>query len=806
MKISHFVDFLPGETIYSAASRYLDRMQFPKHSIVSQHFFGGQTRGALTDFPSNIEHLIQALPSYHVYTADKIIDQHTLFPLFAPFLPLDRAVALRQLMKSGAALLVLTKAGVANNKVSRPQWLRYCPACVNYDRKIYGECYWHRVHQVSGVLACPIHEVMLKDSRVVWQFRDGTTEFYSAEHSVESSSQDIIHANQHAILVQLARNANWLLEKSLSLEQGYVLQRYLRLLANRGLISATGRVQYAKLKTAISDYYPPHLLEDLGCSIVQSEHNWLADWITIRHPLHHLLFIQFLCETSEEFFTKLQDSSAPFGHGPWPCLNPLCSHYKERIIKSFVKRGNQIQPIATFTCSCGFAYSRTGPDRDEDAIFHIGRIAQFGDVWDRQLKTYWLDQKVSTLQIARLMHADVETIRRQAARLGLPFAPIIPRRGKRPKIYQDVIEVQRDTYRSLWEKALEAHPNSSLREVINAESKAYSWLNRHDLNWLKEHHPTANVFSGTERLMQRKIQKKYDNYLRMDADLAKVVREIAEENHQKSDFPIRVTRRLLIAQTGSVALLMKIEVIADNLPLTSQALNEVLETDQVFIWRKLRWTVQSFLTENIQPEFSTFLRRARINFLALEHPNYKHLIQFAYQALHTYTPLSEQIPEDLINPITTVLGDNENFETVTDGSLESICINKQEVLLKALKRQQKNAYKLVPILLLTVAAVVSGAETPIAVGRWGYQNVELLLKFQFPRGRFPSPNTIKRCWQTINIGCFENMLEAWLRDSFPLSQDETNIIDDHDSTNSAPGIRILRPYRHIASEVVAKLR
>jgi hypothetical protein len=101
---------------------------------------------------------------------------------------------------------------------------------------------------------------------------------------------------------------------------------------------------------------------------------------------------------------------------------------------------------------------------------------------------------------------------------------------------------------------------------------------------------------------------------------------------------------------------------------------------------------------------------------------------------------------------------------------------------------------------------VSGAETYNAVERWGYQNVELLLKFKFPRGQFPSSNTIKRCWHAVNIDRFENVLEAWLRESFPLSQDKTSIIEDHDSGTYVPGLRILQPYRHIASEVVAKLR
>src|SRR5437588_9140624 len=99
MRISHFPDFFPDEPVFSVCCRYLDRMQFPSNSIVSQHFFG-YNKGGVRDLPSNLEHLIQALPPHHIYTADTIIDQHTLFPLYAPFLPYERAFKLRQYIKT----------------------------------------------------------------------------------------------------------------------------------------------------------------------------------------------------------------------------------------------------------------------------------------------------------------------------------------------------------------------------------------------------------------------------------------------------------------------------------------------------------------------------------------------------------------------------------------------------------------------------------------------------------------------------------------------------------------------------------
>jgi hypothetical protein len=43
-------------------------------------------------------------------------------------------------------------------------------------------------------------------------------------------------------------------------------------------------------------------------------------------------------------------------------------------------------PVGTFSCSCGFVYSRPGPDKNEIDKFSIGRIKNFGPVWHSTLK------------------------------------------------------------------------------------------------------------------------------------------------------------------------------------------------------------------------------------------------------------------------------------------------------------------------------------------------------------------------------------------------------------------------------------
>src|SRR6266568_589533 len=804
MKISHFPDFLPGETMFSVCSRYLDRMQFPSHSTVSQHFFGRPRMSGLKDLPSSLDHLVQALPPHHRYTVDSIIDQHTHFPLYAYFLPFERALTLRQSLKTnGSTVFNINIAGARRSGFPRLQWLRYCPECVNYDRLTYGECYWHRLHQISWVLVCPTHGVMLEDSSVNLVHGNKIAQFCSAECSLKNFSCREAPANLRTVLQRLASNTKWLLEGPILVEREYLHRQYIGLLVNRGFATTTGRLRLVRFKEAMLDYYPAHLLEDLGCDIKQRG-SWLEDWRRIQHPLHHLLFIQLLCETLQEFFTHPQYLPDPFGSGPWPCLNPLCPHYKAPAIASYALKENHLnQPIGTFTCDCGFSYARTGPDADDDAIFRVGGVSQYGHLWDHHLTTYWLDQNISTRQIARLMHTMVATVRRQAARLSLPFAPDIPRRGERPKIYQDFIEEQRDLYHSLLVEEFRAHPDMKVREV---PSKIYHWFQRHDPEGFKKYFPNVGSSSKQERLTRGRTQLRHNSYASVDSDWANVIRQTAEEIRSSSGFPVRVTRKLLIAKLGHPVLFNRSNVAFDSLPLTLRALDESIETSIAFIWRKLRWSVQSCLDEQVFPSYRAFQRRARIKYKSLPPLNIKQLTQIAYSSLRAGNLLDDQLPEIYLAHSGEEIVGKEGIEAIASGSLASICLGKQLILPDKVARQKRLIYDPLSILLLTVAAVVNGAESVYCVANWGYQNEDLLYWFGFPKGRFPAYDTLQRSYAILDVDSFERIVGAWLHKNFPLQENEAIEVKAHTGSTYVPGLSLLRPYQDIASEVVAKLR
>ena len=146
-----FSDPHPDELLYSVCARYNALMDYPNSVTATHDFFGDGAIAAVIDLPNRIDHLIAALPLGHLYSADKLIYQHTHYPFYAQFLPPSRALLVKNTMREGGQNRVAERIGLSADRLKMPTHLRFCPSCVAQDRADFGETYWHRVHQIPGV-------------------------------------------------------------------------------------------------------------------------------------------------------------------------------------------------------------------------------------------------------------------------------------------------------------------------------------------------------------------------------------------------------------------------------------------------------------------------------------------------------------------------------------------------------------------------------------------------------------------------------------------------------------------------------
>jgi len=182
--ISCFPDPYPDELLYSICARYSDRMQYPSKQSVVKELFGDKRIGARIELPGHLNDLVTALPPESYYTVDRLIDNHTLLPFFSPFFPPELISLVRDEMRGSSQQLSYAHLGLLAGHIQLFTYLRFCPLCVQEDKKQFGECYWHRLHQASGVEICPIHQVSVINSRVLKRNGGKTGTFISAEKAI----------------------------------------------------------------------------------------------------------------------------------------------------------------------------------------------------------------------------------------------------------------------------------------------------------------------------------------------------------------------------------------------------------------------------------------------------------------------------------------------------------------------------------------------------------------------------------------------------------------------------------------------
>lgn len=554
MVLSYFPKPYDGEILYSILARYQVRTGSLGIKEVIRDLFGSTNVSATVDLPSHIDALIGNLPHGFPLTAEKIINEHTLYPYYKPFLPIKQAEAVFTLMR-GKGGGIHYKTGIMASVVSTPRYLRFCPACLAEQRKLFGEGFWHRLYQAPGLLVCAKHMLLIEDSRV---HTPGIN-----KHQYTSPNEDccttvprIMNFNSKTLelLAQISRDVEWLLQARVTpLEAGGYQQHYIAYLIDMGLATGTGRVSQKEFGINLKGFYGSTLLKALDSDIdTDSDSHWIAGIVRKHrksfHPIRHLLMMRFLAGSAEEFFSNLRVFS-PFGDGPWPCLNAAANHYLEPVIRDFklTHCADTKRPVGTFSCDCGFIYSRRGPDQTEADRFRIGRVKRFGHVWHERLEGLLSNKQLSFREIARILKVDTNTVRKY---------------GK-----------------------LDSQSNSSGHSISNttddAEQKGTVVIGA------IAPEPNAETYNGTRVRRSVKVNSRV-NWEERDQQVLLKVKTITNQILSSTDKPKRITVSYIGKQLGLLSLFEK---KLDRLPLTKSYLQKVIETTEEYQVRRVKWAV-----------------------------------------------------------------------------------------------------------------------------------------------------------------------------------------------------------------------
>lgn len=152
-----------NELIYSTVARAGIRLAFESPKQLLDAVFKNRQVVATVDLPCHLNMIVNQY-SEHQLTLQNIIYRHTLFPMYAPFVPEARRKQCIKWMGNISQGSVHLSLGINASRVPIIDRLRYCPQCLKEQALQKGEFYWLRLWQIQG--ACCSQHGKLVESKL----------------------------------------------------------------------------------------------------------------------------------------------------------------------------------------------------------------------------------------------------------------------------------------------------------------------------------------------------------------------------------------------------------------------------------------------------------------------------------------------------------------------------------------------------------------------------------------------------------------------------------------------------------------
>lgn len=216
------VKIYPNETVYSWLSRiYLRSGIYIKRAFMKEICKNDRGHADLLFIPSFSEGFLQEISK--VITLKDLLLNHTLFKYYARFLNLNKKneVFNRAINNEGNLSVFLP-----DDKVKKDCYLRYCPICVENDRKKYGECYYHTNHQFNKINICVEHQCKLINTKIkISEFKSNL--FIPLEELVDDLTVEYVDVN--SIQFKISKYINDLFFTNINFDGDYKIGKYLNL-------------------------------------------------------------------------------------------------------------------------------------------------------------------------------------------------------------------------------------------------------------------------------------------------------------------------------------------------------------------------------------------------------------------------------------------------------------------------------------------------------------------------------------------------------------------------------------------------
>lgn len=586
------------ELFYSIIARYHVLTSNNNFKTTLNEVFVKDTIIPTIEFPSRVDYFTHKL-NLNI-SSDYIIKAHTALPYYSPFNTKQRIDEISYEMKYGKGMGIKHKIGYIAGSICRKNGIYYCHECVAEEYKENGEAYFHRLHQLQGVIVCNRHMMPLMKYSVDYTSVSRLQFIRLDKERLSRNNEVRLNKIYLEKFKKIADVAEYIITNDLATwDKEKVYDKYIKNLKDKGLITVSGRIKQNELFEQFRDYWGEKFLMELDSSIdPRNEYNWLK--VLTRksnrttHPLRHILFILFLGYNGEDFFVNNEGNN---NQKLYPCLNPVADHYKEMIIKNVIITADYKtrKPVGTFECSCGFIYSR----KMESDIHTIGRIKKFGHDWRKKLTTLANQKGITLRETARQMSCDPKII--------IKYSSILSQEEEKNNIslesdggspdYKLLLEQK---YIECISKFIQQNPHYNRTAIRNNKTKEYNWLYKNNKSKLDEILPNRRQSNGNENRRVEWDKRDIEIYAKLKKEY-----ELIIENKES----VRITKSLLGKRIGCLPV---IEKHLDNLPTTKDFFSLAMETIEQYQIRRIDYVINNLTKEEKELVKWRILREAGI--------------------------------------------------------------------------------------------------------------------------------------------------------------------------------------------------
>ena len=592
LALTHFPTALPDETVMGMCARYQVLAVHCSARESLRALFGRGMPVTSSNLPTYVGLLADRLPPDIGLTAVEIIERHTHLPYYRPFRGSATVARMKRAMLGRSRAAPKAVGGLLAGRVGAADPLRYCPACRSADIECYGVAYWHRQHQLPGVLVCADHRIGLRqlnrplDAPARHGFSLPPAEPVEDRHYTDLAAGLGDGAFRRLLATAcISRDILWSATPSLPCAR--IRQAYRVAFERRGWITPAGQVRQAALRDAFQHHYravssvsPYGRL--LGM-LTTCDQTWLATLARGArrrgHPFQHILLIAFLFGDWEAFLRELDRAAVPCSAPPpappdrgdgTPRVDPaLLRHLlvaEGRSLRSAAQvLGTSVTTLSVYAARYGIPFGRRRPTQHRPADERRAqRLLRHGAPMEDILAA----TRFSRSHLTRILRAHPQISYR-----------------RRYSLFRRA----RHRHRSDYSAARESHPEASATEIRRRVPAAYSWLYRHDRDWLRAHSPGPVAPSPPATRV---------DWACRDRELAQQVIEAADAIRTRPGRPIRVSPSTVGRMIGALTLLQH---RLDKLPRTELALEKVVETVEEYQIRRIEWAREELVRQGIPP-------------------------------------------------------------------------------------------------------------------------------------------------------------------------------------------------------------